>query len=224
MSTKAIRSLLLFAILFSFSLTGLGQSSPSPMPSVAFDCDFPGSDPSHYGISVSKDGHGSYISDGKLARDADPDQPETLDFTLPQPTVTRIFDLTQKAHYFEGNIDSKKKNIASTGDKTLTYKDGQKATTAAYNYSTVPAIQELTTLFQNLSSTLEFGRRLQFELHYQKLAVDEELKKMQDVMGQNGLGDIAVIAPVLQKIVNDSAVVNGARARAQRMLDSAGVK
>lgn len=184
---------------------------------VGFKCDFPGSDPSHYAISVSSDGSASYTSDGKLARDADPGEPFTLDFKMPQGTVTRIFELAKKSHYFAGEIDSKKKNLASMGQKTLAYKDGQKNTSASYNYSPMPSIQELTSVFQNLSTTLEYGRRLEYDRRYQKLALDEELKQMSE--NRNELGDVSVIAPILKEIVDDPSVINGARVRAQRLLD-----
>ncbi|HZP64008.1 MAG TPA: hypothetical protein VFB28_11380 [Terriglobales bacterium] len=197
------------------------QSQPA---TVAFNCDFPGSDPAHYGISVASDGHSSYISDGKLTPDSDPSERVTFDFTMPQPTLTRIFDLTKKAHYFEGGIDSKTKNLASTGKKTLAYKDEHKNTTATYNYSLIPAVQDLTTLFQNLSITLEAGRRLEFDRRYQKLALDEELRRMVDLGSRNELGDVAVIANVLQAIANDNSVTNGARMRAQRLLASSSAK
>jgi hypothetical protein len=203
------------------SLAGLAQVRPADVPTVGFSCDFPGSDPAHYAISVSSDGHGNYTSNGKLSRDSEADQSFNLEFTAPQPTLTRIFDLAQKAHYFEGNIDTKRKNIASTGEKTLSYADAKRNTSAGYNYSTVPAVQELTTIFQNLSSMLEFGRRLEFDLRYQKLAIDEELERMQET--PSAPGDVAVIAPTLAKIVSDPSVLNGARARAQRMLQSAGL-
>jgi hypothetical protein len=220
MGQYKIRSPLFILSILSLILSA--QAQQNAVPTVAFNCDFPGSDPAHYGISVSSDGHASYISDGKLTPDSDSNEPFTVDFTMPQPTLSRIFDLTKKAHYFEGEIDSKKKNIASTGEKTLMYKDGQRSASASYNYSTLPAVQELTTLFQNLSITLEHGRRLDYDHRYQKLALDEELKQMEEVSTRGGLGDVAVIAPTLKKIVEDASVVNAARARAQRLLNHAG--
>jgi hypothetical protein len=209
-------------LLLPLFVTAFAQAQQSGIPTVTFHCDFPGSDPAHYGITVSSDGHASYTSDGKLAPDSDTSEPLTVDFTLPQTSLSQVFDLTKKAHYFEGDIDSRKKNIASTGEKTLTYKDAQKSTSATYNYSLIPAVQELTTLFQNLSSTLEYGRRIEFDQHYQKLALDEELKRMDDASSRGGLGDVTVIAPILKKVVDDPSVVNGARARAQRLLEHAG--
>jgi hypothetical protein len=217
MSRAVIHALLLFLALAALICAAHAQQQLAP--TVTFKCDFPGSDPSHYTISVSSDGSASYTSDGKLTRDSDAAEPFTLDFKMPQATVTRIFELARKAHYFAGEIDSKKKNIASTGQKTLTYKDAQKNTSADYNYSPLPAIQDLTSVFQNLSSMLEFGRRLEYDHRYQKLALDEELTQMGET--RNELGDVSLIAPILKKIVDDQSVTNGARVRAQRLLDQA---
>lgn len=185
---------------------------------ITFTLDFPGSDPSHYVISVSGDGNASYQSDGKLSSQSEPADPIRLDFTVSQPTRTRIFDLAKRAHYFAGDIDSKRKGIASTGTKTLSYKNAQGNTQASYNYSPVPAVQELTQLFQNLSTTLEFGRRLEYFRHYQKLALDEELKRMEEISKAGSLQEVRTIAPVLQQIADDSSVINVVRARAQRLL------
>jgi len=215
-----IRSRWLVLPALAFIVSAPAQQSV--IPTVTFNCDFPGSDPAHYGISVSSDGHASYISDGKLTRDSDSGEPFTVDFTMAPATLSRIFELTKKARYFEGDLDAKKKNIASTGEKTLSYKDPQRSTSATYNYSMVPEVQELTTLLQNLSSTLEYGRRIEYDQRYQKLALDEELKRMEDVSTRGELGDVVVIAPILKKVVDDPSVVNAARARAQRLLDHAG--
>ncbi|MGH9501051.1 MAG: hypothetical protein ACRD3L_18070 [Terriglobales bacterium] len=197
------------------------------VPTVAFTCDFPGSNPSNYGLSVTLDGLASYISDGKITKDVVPDAagapepPFRRDFRLSPATTSRIFELAKRAHYFEGNIDSKKKNIAATGDKTLSYRDAQKANVASYNYSPVPAVQELTALFQDLSSVVEFDRRLEYEYRYQKLALDEEMKSMENSTLQDVGPDLPAAAPMLQKILDDPSVINPVRARAQRLLQHA---
>jgi hypothetical protein len=193
---------------------------------VTFSCDFPGSEPSHYIISVSSDGHSSYVSDGKLTSESEsaPDDPWRLEFVVSQSASTRVLDLAQRAHYFEGQIDSRNKKLAFTGTKTLTYKDAQKSTRASYNYSLEPSVQELTTFFQSLSTTLEFGRRLNFYLRYQKLALDEELKRMEEMSKSGGLEEISSVASVLQKIADDPSVIKVVRARAQRLLQLAGTR
>jgi hypothetical protein len=86
----------------------------------------------------------------------------------------------------------------------------------------VVAVQQVTQLFQSLSTTLEFGRRLEYFHHYQKLALDEELKRMEDMASRNDLEEIAAVVPILQRIVTDPSVINPVRARAQRMIERTG--
>ena len=197
------------------------QAQQTAIATVTFTLDFPGSEPDHYVISVSKDGRSSYDSDGKLSPDSEGGDSFHADFTMSQAGRTRVFDLAKRAHYFEGQIDSKNKKLASTGSKTLTYKDTQKNTSATYNYSPVPPVQDLTNFFQSLSTTLEFGHRLDYHLRYQKLALDEELKNMEEASNSGGLAEISAVAPVLQKIADDPAVIKVVRARAQHMLQLA---
>jgi hypothetical protein len=191
---------------------------------VTFALDFPGSSPPHYVISISADGHASYVSDGKLGNDPEssPSDPWRLEFIVSPSTSARVFDLAKRAHYFEGEIDSRKKNLAFTGAKTLTYKDAQKSTHAAFNYSPVAPVQELTAFFQGLSATLEFGHRLEYYLRYQKLALDDEVKQMEEMSNKHELEELSAVAPVLQKIADDPAVMKVARARAQHLLQLAG--
>jgi hypothetical protein len=211
------RALCLLLLMFSWHSNARAQEAAV----VTFTLDFPGSEPSHYAISVSSDGHSTYDSDGKLSPDSEGD-PFHLDFSLSSETSRRVFDLAEKAHYFQGEIDSKKKNLASTGAKTLTYKDSSRNTKATYNYSPMVPVQQVTALFQNLSTTLEFGRRLQYFHHYQKLALDEELKRMEGIADQDNLEEMAAVVPILRQIVTDTSVINPVRARAQRLIERAG--
>jgi anion-transporting ArsA/GET3 family ATPase len=112
--------------------------------------------------------------------------------------------------------------MAFTGKKTLSYKDAQRAGESTSNYSSNAAAQELTSLLQNLSATLEFGHRLDYYRRYQKLALDEELKRMQEMAKDNLLVEMSAIHPILEQIAADQAVVNIARARAQRLMDGVG--
>ena len=115
---------------------------------------------------------------------------------------------------FAGN-----KKIAFTGAKKLSYKDSQRNTSAAYNYSTVAAVQQLTSLFQSVAATLEFGRRLVYFHRYQKLALDDELKRMEDQARHGELIELQALKPVLQDIYDDTSVMNVVRARAHRILE-----
>ena len=224
----AVRVVLLIACTSTICIwahEAYAAQDPQPLPKVSFTLDFPGANPSHYEISVGRDGHGAYVSNGQLGNTPSGGWPASsapadpaLDFRLSDRVRDQIFELAQRAHYFSGKVDSGRKNIANTGAKTLTYKDGQHDGQASYNYSPSVPIEQITALFQALSQTLEFGRRLGFFHKYQKTAIEEDLKRMEELQRDNSLGDVQAIAPVLTEIANDQSVMNVARARALRLL------
>ncbi len=213
--------LCLVYFLFGLCVLPAHAQAPAPLPTVTFTLDFPASQPDHYSFSVQSDGRATYESTGKLSPDSEPTDAFHLEFTVSPPTRDRIFTLAERAKFFQGQIDSGKRKLASTGAKTLAYKDSTRGTRATYNYSTIPAVLELTTLFQNMSTTLEFGHRLEYYHRYQKLALDEELKRMEEMADGNNLDELSAIAPILRQIVADPSVITVVRARAQRLADRA---
>lgn len=204
--------------LLLIALSSAVAQSPSGSATVSFSLDFPGANPSHYAITVAEDGNGSYTSNGQLNKDSDPADPAPLPFTLSDKVRQQIFDLAQRAHYFKGKVDSGNTKIANTGVKVLTYKSEGQNSQATFNYSPVAAVQQITAIFENLSTTLEFGRRLSYFRKYQKLALDDDLKRMEEMQKEASLGDIQAIAPILNGIADDTSVMNVSRSRALRLL------
>ena len=211
------RALLLFVFAVVILLTV--PLSASDSATVGFSLDFPNSSPEHYSFSVQSDGQAHYESSGRISNDSDERSDYQTDFTFSGATRARIFALAVQARYFSGKIDSGNKKLAFTGAKKLTYKDGQRNTTADYNFSPVPAVQQLTALFQGVAATLEYGRRLSFYHQYQKLALDDETKRMEDQARHGELAELQAIKPVLQEIYEDNSVINVVRARAQRIME-----
>lgn len=189
---------------------------------ITFTLDFPNSAPEHYSIAVQADGNAKYESSGKISPDSDERDTYQTEFRFSDPTRARIFQLASQAHYFSGKVDSGNKKLAFTGAKKLSYSDGQRNSFAEYNYSSMAPVQQLTTLFQSVSATLEYGRRLTYFHRYQKLALDEELKQMEDQARRGELSELQAVKPVLQKIYDDSTVINLVRARALRIMDMNG--
>ena len=192
--------------------------SAAQTTTITYTQDFPGSDPAHYSIAVSKEGHARYESSGKLSNDSDGFETYQHEFELSPKSRGRIFELARQAKYFAGRVDSADSKLAFTGAKKLTYQDGQRIRSATYNYSRLPAVEQLTAFFQNLSATLEYGRRLSYYHHYQKLALDEELKRMEAQAKDGSLTELQAVHSVLEEIVADSSVMNVVRARAQRLI------
>ena len=194
-------------------------SAAADSGTITFSLDFPNSSPEHYDILVQPDGRAHYNSSGKISQDSDARDDYQTDFTFTDSTRARIFGLAAQAHHFSGKIDSGNKKLAFTGTKKLIYKDGDKASWAEYNFSQQPAVQQLTSLFQNVAATLEYGRRLTYFHRYQKLALDDELKRMEDQAKRGELAELQAVSPILQEIYDDNSVINVVRARARRIIE-----
>ncbi|MGA7633492.1 MAG: hypothetical protein WCB11_22250 [Terriglobales bacterium] len=214
-------SILLLLIILSVIAAPQAATPTEPPAAVTFTLDFPASQPEHYSIRVQSDGATHYSSSGRLSPDSEDTDSFDLDFALLPETRQKIFALAAKADYFQKAVDSRHKSLAFTGKKTLAYKDAQRSGETTYNYSNNSGVQELTALMQNLSTTLEFGHRLQYDLHYQKLALNEELQRMDDLARSHELMELTAIRPILDQLIADPGVINVTRARAQRLLERA---
>jgi hypothetical protein len=187
---------------------------------VSFTLDFPQSNPKHYSISVDVAGRASYECTGRVTEDSE-EQNYQAEFELSAANRERIFEWAKQAKYFAGKIDSGNRKLAFTGMKTLSYQDGQRSNAAQYDYSSLEPVRQLTSLFQNIGSTMEYGRRLTYYHRYQKLGLDEELKNMEAQVRKNELSEIQGVAPVLEEIFEDTSVINVVRARAKEMIQIA---
>lgn len=201
----------------------------SPVPVVTFDLVRRGVDPPHYAIAIESTGRAAYRADPAPDKEQTDGDPYIVKFTASQQTSERIFALADQANRFNGNFDYTKTRIADTGAKTLTYSVGHLPTDltqpvrgqhnqTTYNWSANPAIQELTAIFQGISATMEFARRLDFEKRFDKLGLDAELKRMEQMQKDGQLHEVQAVAPTLNAIANDFAVMRIARERAKRIL------
>jgi hypothetical protein len=186
---------------------------------VSFSLDFPASNPERYSISVNSEGHGRYECSARTSADSDERETYEAEFDITRANRARIFDLAAQAHYFATVVDSGNRKLAFTGTKKLEYQSGPENHTVEYNYSKSAAVQQLTDMFQSLASTLEYGRRLVYYHRYQKLALDEELKRMEAQARNNELIELQAVQPVLKQIYDDASVMNVVRAKAQRLLE-----
>jgi hypothetical protein len=218
---RFLRKLRVILLALSFlSVPALSQNSTSPVapaPLITFTLDFPQSNPAQYSIAVDATGHAHYECTGTVQEDSDP-QAYRMEFEVSASTREKIFQWTKQAKYFAGKIDSGNDKLAFTGAKVLSYQDAQRSNTARYNYSNLQPVRDLTTLLQSMAGTLEYGRRLGYFHHYQKLALDAELKRMDAQARNNELAEVQAVAPILQRIADDSTVINVVRARARDLL------
>jgi len=227
-----MKKLCVSILLMALAATGIclqtaDQQFHPRVPTVTFDLVWEQATPQEFTIRTQADGLSSYLSRNPLkpvpeGEEKDPDY--TIDFSMSAKDAAKIFKLAQEAKYFNGDFEYRAHRIANTGKKTLTYAyaDETRHFQTVYNHSENKAIQELTSLFQGISSTIEFGRKLQFKHKYDKLGLEAELKAMEDAADNHNLAEIQVVSATLKDIADDSSVMNIARQRARRLLAKAG--
>ncbi|HJS99846.1 MAG TPA: hypothetical protein VJ756_12210 [Terriglobales bacterium] len=195
------------------------QQTFTPEPIVSFSLELAGAVPPYYSISVESTGNAAYRS-SPIPGDMEGD-PYITKFVVSQAARTSIFDLAKKLHYFKGDYEYHKGRLANTGAKTLYYTDEKTNNSTTYNYSSNQEIQELTKLFQGISTTLEFGRRLQYYYDHQKLGLDDELKRMDQMAQEGQLDELQAVSPILRKIADDPQVMHIDKQHAQHLLQLA---
>lgn len=222
------KGLLIFSVfllpLFAFSaLPVSAQNSLDPgtlnasVPTVSFELDWKVSDPQWYQITVDQNGQATYDSRPHAADNQPPGEPYSLRFIMSQPSRTRIFQIAGALHDFQGNFETRAK-IAQTGKKTLTFRHGDKVNKTTLNYSDNQQMNELIELFQKMSTTFEAAQKLDYDMRFDKLGLDRDLKVMVRLDKDNELAELQVIAPTLERIANDESVINIARQKAKQLL------
>jgi hypothetical protein len=188
------------------------------VPTATFSLEFPNADPPHYSIAVNADGRAAYQSDPMS--EASTGVPYIYRFTMSPEDIHKIFNAAKQLKYFNQDFEYRKGKVAFTGNKTLAYKDGDRDFHSSYNWSTNNTVQQLTDLFEGIAETMEFGRRLTYYHSHDKLGLDAELKRMQDMEKDHQLAEIQAITPILKSIADDTAVLNISRRRAEAILSS----
>lgn len=101
---------------------------------------------------------------------------------------------------------------------TLAYHDSQFARQITYSSCSNPDVQELTSVFEQISETLEFGRRLSYLHQHDKGALTAELDKMRSGGERHKLRELQALAATLSSIVSDHNVDKPARESAEELL------
>jgi len=221
------RSFVILVVLVLAALISQGQAAQAQKPdqaaataSITFERVWDDFTPQSVTITVFANGAAKYSSRDPGKNGDEPDEYHT-EFTMSQARCDKLFRYAADANYFQGDFTFKKHAVASTGKKTLTYADASRHFTTTYDYSEHKAIQEITSIFMGISNTIEHGRKLQFLRRFDKLGLEAELKVMEDAAESHSLVEMQLIAPTLESIAEDAAILNIARQRAHRLLAKA---
>jgi hypothetical protein len=193
-------------------------------------------DPPEYTFQVSQDCNAVYTAkprhEEKTATN-DPDaeqeqepaeeneQGERREVRLSDATCNSILAAAKSLDYFKGDFEFRKHRVAYTGDRVLGYFAPGVSNKTSFTWSENPQVQQLSATFEGIAATLEAGPKLQYLRRFDRLGLNEALKKIEEQARKGWLKELQLLAPELQSIANDGQVMNIARQRARDLLQLA---
>jgi hypothetical protein len=229
---KVVARQILVAILALYAGLAVAQapkpasdSSAMTKPEVSFQFDRPGLAVPRYTLQIWEDGTGRYQADqAEMPATANSTRGQAAQhidrpINLSKDTITKIFKAARAANYFNVECASKAKNIANTGNKTLKYAGADGSGSCTYNYSENKTIDSLTSTIMAITYTMDEGRRLDFLHRYDRLGLDAEMISFGQEADAGRALELGTISPTLAAIVDDMAVIQRVRLKAQKMLE-----
>lgn len=194
---------------------------PATAGSMEFRFERPGVSPPSYVITLGADGQGSYaetaaapggedgvVASGKVAIRVGP------------ATLARIFSVQSRIG--QKPCETRQKNIAKTGAKTLTFRGDGPTVSCTFNYAADDGLNEAASLLIALAETMQAGERLAAKHRFDRLGLDPEMQVLEDEVKGGRALEVGNIGPVLRSIAEDDRVIDRVRRKAARLLQDSG--
>lgn len=194
-----------------------------PGAQIRFTYENPKLQPHKYVITVGEDGSGHFSSQAADAAEGQSMGSESQDRPIHISKALResMFAIAHKNKLFAISCDDGGKNIAFQGNKTLEYEGPEGKGSCMYNWSKNPQIDKLTDQFEAIAATLDEGSKLQREYEHGRLSLDEEMEILEQMVHDGRAIELENIAPILQTLAGDEAVLQRVQRRARALLQEA---
>jgi hypothetical protein len=180
---------------------------------ITFQRLFKGSNPEFIEIKISEDGPSTYDI-RQESEERDPQQ-----FQVGPAVRSKIFELAQELHNFDGADLDVHRRIAYLGEKVFRYEKGGEAHETRFNYTIDRTASQLLVIFDGLSEQQQDVMDLERKLRYDRLGVNDGLLRLENDLSQRTLPEPERLLPVLDRIAMDTRVVEVARTRARSLAE-----
>ena len=195
----------------------LRTRTSSRFPTVIYTSVLWSADPASYSIAVDAAGTATYQSvPESVGRTG---APYTLEFHVSDRTRRTIFNVVHGLDFFRGEIPVKQVSTTNETARTLTYHDLGFNTQITYSSSSNSDIEELTSIFEEISETVEYGRRLAYLEQHDKSKIAAQLKALKADADRHFVRELQAIASVLRSLAADSSLDAESRHTAQALAD-----
>lgn len=181
-------------------------------PTLTFIKAFPGSEPAYESITVQRTGDLVY-------KEAEDDN-LPVSAHLSEAEVSQLFRLASELDNFKTPVEAGVK-VAMMGKKTFRYTNESGAVTqTVFNYTLVPAAQQLLDRFEQIAATERAYSDLDRTAKFDKLGVNDSLAQIESLWLQKKLAAPEQFIPLLERISSHDSYMHLARERAARLKDA----
>ena len=174
-------------------------------------------DPSYYSIAIDAAGTATYQSAPDSIEKTG--APYIIEFQVSDRTRRTAFNVTRQLDFFRERADESVTSAQNASIRTLGYHDAQFHNQITFSSSSNAEIEELASVFEEISETLECGRRLAYFHKSDNSALDAELDRVQTSADRRSLREFSAIAPILRSIVSDNRLETAPRQKAEAILN-----
>ncbi|HEX6803540.1 MAG TPA: hypothetical protein VF133_07650 [Terriglobales bacterium] len=185
-------------------------------PTVFFTSVLWSADPAYYSIALDSSGTATYESlPASVGRNG---VPYTMEFQVSDRTRRIAFNLAQGLNYFSGMQNQAIPSPQTTRVHTLAYIDTTFNNQFSYGTSSNADLEELTSVFEEVSETFENGRRLVYLQQHDKNALGPELQRLDHETQHRRTREFQALTPILRGLVQDQSLGGDVRREAAKLL------
>src|SRR5215475_10932842 len=196
----------------------LRARTSSRFPTVIYTSVLWSADPAYYSIAVDAAGTATYQSAPESVGRTG--SPYTIEFHVSDRTRRTIFNVVHGLDFFRGEIPVQQASTANDTARTLVYHDLGFSTQLTYTNSSDSDVEELTSIFEEVSETVEYGRRLAYLEQHDKNRIAAELRALKADADRHFVRELQAIAPVLKSLAADTGLDADSRSTAQALADA----
>lgn len=186
-------------------------------PTVIFTWTLWTADPSYYSIAVDSSGSATYRSAPTALVHSG--VPYMVEFQVGDRTRREIFNLSQNLEYFGQEIKTSVDSPENSGVRTLSYRYSRLNNEITYSNTSNEELEEITSIFEGVSETLESGRRLNYFHEHNPEELDSELTNIASKADHHRLRDLQALSATLYGIASDKRLAVPTRHKAELLLN-----
>ena len=223
MRALRLKSVLLTAVAFISGSVSLAAQNPQlhtprarRFPTVFFTSVMWSADPAYYSIALDSSGTATYES--LPASVGQNGVPYTMEFQVSDRTRRIAFNLAHGLNFFSGLKPEPVPPAQSSRVRTLAYIDTTFNNQFTYGAPSTPDLEEITSVFEEMSETFESGRRLAYFEEHEKAALAPELDRLETQTKRRHLREFQALTPILRGLTEDGTLGADVRNQAKNLL------